>query len=947
MTRLLNISRRQTLGIVVVAVLGALTFVNWAERGRFGVPEDGVTWVGTEAGVIAASVVPQSPAALVGVRPGDTLRSVAGLQVRESIDVPRILSTSESPVEYVLERDRSVRSLEISPAVSPARGPLAHFLLALGWAFAVIGSLVWTRTPASALSTRFFAWCLASLAVFSLSATGRLEGIDRIVYWIDVWALLLMPALMLDFLLRFPTGELRYVQLSRFAYGIAVATGVAHHAAAGGWIEGGIGEESLQQFFDTLPLVLLAATAIAAAAVWRKISDCRNPVQRQQILWIGFGGIAGIAPFTIFYVVPFTLGQAPGPSEAFSVLSLAALPIGCAVALFQYRLLDFEPLWRRTLASALSAGFLLAAGFAIARAGVIPGEWLDQYAPLVWIASVLLATAAYVSIRDRLLDVLQRRAYRERYLDRQTLSAFASELAAETDGESMLEAVAARLSRTLQLERVAILAPHDDPAGNSTGHFSLLWGRGLASQEWPTRHPIETLKGASRTVTLTDRSGMAEGDPSSEFWHFVPCILRGRTRAWIALGRTRSGTLLSGEDLALVETVAYPLAIALDNARLYRSLQEESAQHQRLKEFNENIVESLSVGIIVTDTLGTVLSWNSHLELSLHVPRERAVGRPLGELLPAALVEAVEHCADESGSGSVEHFRLRASEFPAEFRPQGSASDLEQVVNLAVAPLVAKDFRHIGRLLIVDDVSERVELERAVRQADRLTSVGLLAAGVAHEVNTPLAVISSYTQMLADRFSTGSDEARMLGTVTTQTFRASEIVNSLLDFSRTSQTSMVDCDLGGTVEDTLDLIRPQLRTAHVVVETDLSGGATVKGNKGRLQQVLLNLFLNARDAMPEGGLLRVSTELGESADGSACVVIRVGDTGMGMSADVRRRIFDPFFTTKKARRGTGLGLAVVHGIVQEHRGHISVESAPGAGTVFALEFPLARQPAHA
>ncbi|MDE0104384.1 MAG: ATP-binding protein [Bryobacterales bacterium] len=947
MTRLLKISRRQTVGIVIAAALIALTFVNWADRGRFKVPEDGVNWIETEAGVVAASVVPQSPAALVGVRPGDTLRSVNGLRVLESIDVARILSEEQSPFEYVIERDRRVRSLDVTPAVDWSPRPLARFLLALGCAFALIGAFVWTRTPASALSTRFFGWCLASLAVFSLSASGRLEGIDRIVYWVDVWALLLMPPLMLDFLLRFPTGELKYGRLSRFAYGIAVATGVAHHAAAGGWVSGGIGEEALQQFFDTVPLVLLGANAIAVGAVWRKISDCPHPVQRQQIRWIGFGGIAGIAPFTVFYVVPFTLGLAPGPSEAFSVLSLAALPIGCAVALFQYRLLDFEPLWRRTLASALSGGLLLAAGYTVVRSGVIPGEWLDRYAPLLWLASVLLATIAYVPIRDWLLDAFERRAYRERYLDRRNLSAFARELAAETDADSMLEAVATRLERTLEVECIAILAPDDDQAGSPPERFSLLSCHGLADPEWPTPRPIPALAGATRTVTLTDRSGMAEGDPGSEFWHFVPCTLRGRIRAWIALGRTRSGTLLSGEDLALVETVAYPLAIALDNARLYRSLQEESARHQRLKEFNENIVESLSVGIIVTDTDGTVLSWNSHLELSLNVPRERAVGRPLGKLLPSALVQAVEGCTDESGSGSVEHFRLRASEFPAEFRPQGSDSDLERVVNLAVAPLVAKDFRRIGRLVIVDDVSERVELERAVRQADRLSSVGLLAAGVAHEVNTPLAVISSYTQMLADRFSLGSDEAHMLGTVTTQTFRASEIVNSLLDFSRISETSMVDCDLDQTVRDTLDLIRPQLSKAHVQVEADLSGGATVNGNKGRLQQVLLNLFLNARDAMPSGGLLRVSTHRGESADGSECVLVRVSDTGTGMSAEVRRRIFDPFFTTKAARRGTGLGLAVAYGIVQEHRGHISVESAPGAGTVFALEFPLAGQPAHA
>ena len=932
------------MGLIVAMALGAITLVNWTERGRFEVPEDGIVWANAETGVVASSVDSPSPAAQVGVRPGDSLRTIEGQEVREALDVSRILweSSGQSAVEYAIERDGQVRIVMISPQ-SAGRGILAGCLLALGWAFGMIGCMVWVRAPASGQSTRFFAWCMASLAVFSLSSSGRLEGLDRAVYWIDVWALLLMPPLMLDFLLRFPSGVLARSRrpLAMSSYGIAAAIGAAHHAAAGGWLPVGSGEEALLRFFDTAPLVLLAANALAAAACWKDLATVADPVERQQIRWIGFGGIAAVVPFGAFYVIPFTLGIAPGPSEAFSVLSLCALPAACATALFRYRLLDFEPLWRRTLASSMAAGLLLAFGYLVLRAGFIPSAWLDAYSPLLWIASVLLAAAAYGPVRDWLVDALERRAYSGRYWDRRTLSAFAAELAAETDLDRMLSKVGTRLSKALQVERAAILVPA------RSGRFAPLWRSGFEPGDGMAPLEIPELAAASGTVSLPEHSAQHQRDAALDFWHYVPCVLRGKTLAWIALGRSQGGSLLSSEDLALAETVACPLAIALDNARLYRSLQEEAAQHQRLKEFNENIVESLSVGIIVTDTDGRVLGWNSQLELSLQISRERAIGRPLRQLLPSTLVDEVENCQEDSGSGSVEHFRLRASDFPAEFRPPESAGELEQVVNLAVAPLVAKDFRQIGQLLILDDVSERVELERAVREADRLTSVGVLAAGVAHEVNTPLAVISSYTQILAERLNKGSDEARLLDTVTEQTYRASEIVNSLLDFSRTSGDLLSDCDLDRTVRETLDLIQPQLRKAGVRVEMDLCNSATVKGNNGRLQQVLLNLFLNARDAMPDGGTLRISSGVGEGAAGPRSVRLLIADTGSGMAPEVRRRIFDPFFTTKQARRGTGLGLAVAYGIVQEHGGRISVETAPGKGTLFALEFPLAPRAVHA
>jgi signal transduction histidine kinase len=170
-----------------------------------------------------------------------------------------------------------------------------------------------------------------------------------------------------------------------------------------------------------------------------------------------------------------------------------------------------------------------------------------------------------------------------------------------------------------------------------------------------------------------------------------------------------------------------------------------------------------------------------------------------------------------------------------------------------------------------------------------------------------------------------------------QTFRASEIVNSLLNFSRTSPTEFVETDLNRIITETTNLVEHQFEKSGVRTRLKLSPELPgIRGNGGKLQQVFLNLFLNARDAMPGGGTLEV-----RSWTENGAVHVEVADTGQGIPPEFLARIYDPFFTTKGAKKGTGLGLSITYGIVQEHKGAIEVRSTPGSGTTFRLEFPAA------
>jgi hypothetical protein len=566
------------------------------------------------------------------------------------------------------------------------------------------------------------------------------------------------------------------------------------------------------------------------------------------------------------------------------------------------------------------------------------------------ITVMLIATFLFQPIRNWIQERLDRYFYRDRYDYRRTLIEFARELNSETDLDHMLQSVADRLMQTLSIRHVAFFLADPATEGDSDGVRSdSRWRlrRSLGSSarpihspasldlsflDWPesapyifferTRYHLDAIAGswpASIRQTIADL----------DLNYYLPCTVRGRTIAFLGVSRTETGEFLSSDDIELLQTLSNYVGIATENANLYLSLKQKVDEYERLKEFSENIVESINVGILAAGLDDRVESWNTQMERLSGIGRADAVGRTLQELFPAPLVAQFDRVRGEMRIHHLDKFALDTKKG-------------ESIMNIAIAPLIARDMERIGRLVIFDDVTDRAELERRLVQADKLSSIGLLAAGVAHEVNTPLAVISTYAQMLAKQVAEDEQKSRILEKIARQTFRASEIVNSLLNFSRTPTSELTEVQLNSVIQETLSLLGHQLMKAGVEVRTNLDAMLDpVKGNPGKLQQVFLNLFLNARDAMEPRGVLEVMTRNGESG-----VVVEVIDTGHGIAPEHLSRIYDPFFTTKSAKKGTGLGLSVTYGIIQEHGGAIEAVSRPGEGTCFHLEFPGIRKAAH-
>lgn len=934
---------RVTVVLLALFTAAAAVFatLNFIQENNFQTPTDGVWWVEAAGGLQAQRVTAGGPGERAGIKPHDLLLSANDIAMTRWASLSRQIFATRvfNTINYTIQRDGVKVEIPVILDAQDRSFNQGFRLIAL--VYLGIGLYVLFRRWTAPHSTHFYLFCLASFVLYSFKYTGEFNTFDQVIFWCNIVAEGLQPALFVHFALAFANENRRrrswlmplvYVPGSFFV-GLYVFA-LLHWSAA----------EALRHLLDQFLTGYDAAFYVLAAVVlWISYQHTHAPLRRQQLKWLTRGTIVAIAPFTLLSALPFlTNFTVPDFATKLTGIALLFLPLTFAWAIVRYRLMDTDLIFKRGVTYTLATATLVGLYFGLVA---VAAELVHKKLPSAgyWglIAAIIITAQLFDPIKRRIQDQVDRVFDRKRYDYRQTLIDFGRGLSSQTDLSALLNSIVDRLSRTLFVTRVAVFLS-DQP-----GRFTLAAGHGLPQASHDSGTVLDfgfvdfDRPGSGSHIFLENPQqalhlSQTERITASllDLNYYLPCRLQDRVIAVIGLGRTIDGDFLSSEDVESLESLASYIGIALQNARLYASLEEKIAEYERLKEFNENIVESINVGILAVDLEDRIESWNSQMEAMYALSRGEALRQSLSNVFPATLMTEYQRVKSEPGVHNLYKFRLetRAGE--------------TRTVNAAIAPLVSRDFKVVGRILLIDDITDRTELEAQLSQAEKLSSIGLLAAGVAHEVNTPLAVISSYTQMLTKQVRGDDRLSPLLEKITQQTFRASEIVNGLLNFSRTGNSEFRETDLNTIIRDTLNLIEHQFKTSQVKLDTVLLPDLPpILGNAGKLQQVFLNLFLNAKDAMSGGGTLRVATE----ANGH--VGVAISDTGSGIAPEHLQRIYDPFFTTKSApregqRRGTGLGLAVTYGIIQEHAGKIHVESSMGAGTTFYLEFPMLRKPAH-
>jgi PAS domain S-box-containing protein len=918
----------------VAAVLAALGSYNIFLKATWTLMDDGVLWVQGAQGVYAARVAPGGPAAQAGIHVNDIVLALDGEEVLTSQQIETHLSRRPpgAHLVYDLLRADERRPLEVTvKPLSQGNVSLFYYLSLVGFFSLLVGTIVMLRRPPDRAALHFYAICLLFFLMYSTSYTGKLNLADWTLLWTDTLSILFLPVVFLHFCLAFPERRstarawvipAAYMPALALA-GAAVASQVlfvtsppAHREVL--W--------QVTSFIDNWkPIYFATLFAVSFGILLGSYRRTRSLTARKQMKWLVWGTGAGVMPFFLFYAIPFALGREPRQAmELAGYIPLALIPLSLAYAVVKHRLMDVELIFRRTLVYILALAAILGMCLlAVNLFQVLLASDQEPHVTVIAILSTLVVALLFSPVKNRIQEGIDRLFFRERYNSRRALLRLSQDLNADLDLGRMAERLLQGVHDALGVSSLALFLPHDD------GGFWIFKDLGCTPAACLAHLPpggslVKALAAGEPVLAEAHAELYPEAGPL-DLSHYFPCRVKGEVIAILGVGRKDLFDPLNSEEVDVLQALAGQAATAVMNGRLYHSLREKANELQELTEYNENIIESMDSGILVLNLDGKVVRWNRAMEGLYRKKKDEVLGSRLDEIFPEAFLEALR--------GSL--VLGRNEEIANIYKLHLPCHDGRALrVNVSVAPFKVGSGERCGTIVIVDDVTVRMGLEEQLQHSEKMASIGILAAGVAHEVNTPLTGISSYTQMLRQQIKNDDPRSALLEKIEKQTFRAAKIVNNLLNFSRSSKAEFENLDTNKVLLDVLSLLEHQLERGRIKVRKELNDLPLVRGNENRLQQVFFNLILNARDAMPKGGWLTLATRAEDDA-----VVVEVRDTGHGIKPEHVRRIYDPFFTTKGIGRGTGLGLSISFGIVQEHGGAIFVESVPGQGTTFQVALP--------
>ena len=940
-------------------------------------PTDGVVWqLKSNGGIYAEKVLPGLTASRAGISVGDRLIGI-GLGGDKTDEI-----TSPADVQMYLEAadvDGSLTYFYQRPSYSFANNyyyaDLKHidtlprwtapiiFLTLVGIVWLGVGIFVLFKQGGHAPFVIHFATiCLAAFVFHVYKSLYLGEDFDLAINLLDNLAFAFFAPLFLHFCLRYPVRSdvfdnsrwktyLLYAPATVIWLGIFAFSVIPQVAVKLDFIN------SIAPFLDKYNLLpnlyqanfyqFVIFVAAGAGVLIRRFWRNKQTIVRQRLKWAMWGTIAAITPIVIFQIAKrFVYLPEDNFASAMTTLPLALIPLSFGHSVVRYRLMDVDVVVRRALVYAMTtlAIAMMIGTVALGLVFLAVGSNLSTTEITLRALIAIVAMAGIVLLSEPLKKFLQERAdrffYGERYDLRNGLLDFGRTLSATTALEPLLNALTERLRQVLDVQKVAVFIEDEDAAE----HYRLAKSIGL-SEEFKIPNDFRQMirqKSAEKGIVRADELELPETESLNsngkmlvrqELHYFVPCVARGKMVAVIGLGRASDGSLLSSEDLEILQTVAGYVAVAVENSLLYQEQEKRAEELALLKEFNESIVESVNVGLLAVDENGLITRCNSTFEEMLGLSRDETIGKVVEDIFDRAFAMNLENILGKS--------RWHLTEIRHAYKLYTNSADGKSLIlNVAVAPLRSVSQNQTGAIIVFENVTSRVKLEESLQQSEKLSSIGLLAAGVAHEVNTPLTGVSSYTQMLLGMIPETDPKHALLLKVQKQTERATNIAGNLLNFSRGgSSTDFTEVNINKLLEDTLQLLEPQMRKSQVEIVKNYSEIAPkIFGNAGKLQQVFTNLILNARDAMIGSGRISLLTAFDENGD----VVVEVSDTGEGIAPDNLSKIYDPFFTTKGIGSGTGLGLAVSYGIVQEHSGSIEAHSNLGEGTTFHLVFPQAK-----
>ncbi len=407
-------------------------------------------------------------------------------------------------------------------------------------------------------------------------------------------------------------------------------------------------------------------------------------------------------------------------------------------------------------------------------------------------------------------------------------------------------------------------------------------------------------------------------------WVSVPLRVADKSEGILLLASTSKG-FFPERKVNLIAAFSNQISVALNNAHLFDKITESEKRYADLFEHSPDMYH-------LVNRDGIIINCNLTESQILNYPKSDLIGRHLTFLYPPEM------------HSHIHSLLQRSFEMKEEFR--GTEEQMrtfdERIIDVSVNTSLVYDetgkpilLRCVGR-----DMTEQKFLEQKVMQAQRIDTIGNLAGGVAHDFNNILTSIMGASSIMRRRLSPTNKNYQFVEIIETAATRGKSLTNQLLTFARRSPVEFHPVNLHDIIEETLRMFEPSVKPFIEVKRLYAEQYAIISGDEGQIQQALLNLFINSRDAMLNGGILTVRTTVDLKTTNT--VTVTVQDNGVGMSSEVKKQIFVPFFSTKQQGKGTGLGLSVVYGVIKSHDGSISFISEPERGTTFTITFPLVK-----
>jgi PAS domain S-box-containing protein len=615
-------------------------------------------------------------------------------------------------------------------------------------------------------------------------------------------------------------------------------------------------------------------------------------------------------------------------------IGVAALLVG--LVLFLLRPRPFGGPMRILLIAVIAVSLFDIAANLLEWSDVLPEAELaeDSYRPMLPILWLFLFLVALERAdRDRL-----RRSY-----DRRTaVHELALQLTVSMEPQAIMAEVVGAAGRLLDLPAVAITTPHPKrrelAVRFNRGLFAaeadamtIAVGQGLIGTAFQHRIPYQTANPAEDLdpgcAAAAKRLGITHAIA-------VPLPFRDETVGVLWAGHTRDSAF-ADDDVQLLQTLCAHAAVAIENARLYERTVESEAKYRVL-------VENAQTAIIVVDAYRNVTFWNRGAEELFGWPADEVRGRHVEFIYPedsrADVVYTILPTMQREGSWSGEHAAVRkdGSRFTAFF---------------SLARVLDAEGNLICTLALASNVTELVQLREQLFQAQKMETLGALAGGIAHDFSNLLTAILGAAGLLRDTLPDDTDNHESAVAIEQAAQRGSRLVRQLMTLSRRQPAGRETVNLNDIVHETAQLIQRTFPRDMTLVTQPADDLHTIRGDPGQMHQVVMNLAVNARDAMDAGDTLTITTDnvtldgndpFAQGLKAGPGVALTVTDTGHGIPPEDQPHIFEPFFTTKPEAQGTGLGLSTVYAIVGQHGGRITFATETGQGTTFRILLPASR-----